>query len=195
MSQPMPDALPVMRFATPAAWHAWLEEHHLASRGVWLEIARKGSGGTSVSYAEALEIALCFGWIDGQKRALDDASWLQRFTARGPRSAWSKINCAKAVELTESGRMRPAGLAAVELAKDDGRWERAYEGAATISVPADLQQRLDEDPAAAAFFATLDSANRYAVLYRIHDAKRPETRARRIERFVAMLARGEKLHP
>jgi uncharacterized protein YdeI (YjbR/CyaY-like superfamily) len=191
----MRDDLPMMHCASREAWDAWLDEHHLRSPGVWLKIAKKGSESASVSYAEALEIALCYGWIDGQKDALDDAFWLQRFTARGPRSTWSKINCAKAVELTQAGRMRPAGLAAVELAKGDGRWERAYEGAATISVPADLQQKLDENPSAAEFFATLDSSNRYAVLYRIHEAKRPETRARRIEKFVGMLARGEKLHP
>jgi uncharacterized protein YdeI (YjbR/CyaY-like superfamily) len=191
----VPDDLPVMLFASRDEWETWLEEHHQSSPGVWLQIAKKGSGRSSVSYADALEIALCFGWIDGQKGALDDTFWVQRFTARGARSKWSKKNCATAVELTDSGRMRAAGLAAVELAKSDGRWERAYEGAATITVPADLQQQLDENPRAAAFFATLDSTNRYAVLYRIHDAKRPETRARRIEKFVAMLARGEKVHP
>jgi uncharacterized protein YdeI (YjbR/CyaY-like superfamily) len=191
----MKDGLPVLQCGSRDEWEAWLAEQHATSGGVWLRIARKGSGCESVTYAEALEVALCYGWIDGQKGALDDAYWLQRFTARSPRSKWSKINCDKAVELIEAGRMQAAGLAAVEVAQSDGRWERAYEGASTISVPADLQEKLDENPSAAAFFAVLDSTNRYAVLYRIHDAKRPETRARRIEKFVAMLARGEKIHP
>jgi uncharacterized protein YdeI (YjbR/CyaY-like superfamily) len=191
----MKDELPVVHCRSRDEWEAWLADQHPTSGGVWLKISKKGSGSDSVSYAEALEIALCYGWIDGQKGALDDTFWLQRFTARGPRSRWSRINRDKAVELIACGRMQPAGLAEVERAQGDGRWERAYEGASTISVPADLQERLDENPAAAAFFATLDSTNRYAVLYRIHDAKRPETRARRIDRFVEMLARGEKLHP
>jgi uncharacterized protein YdeI (YjbR/CyaY-like superfamily) len=185
----MKDGLPVVLCGSRDEWEAWLAAQHATSGGVWLKIARKGSGRESVTYADALEVALCYGWIDGQKGAFDDAYWLQRFTARSPRSKWSKINCDKAVELIE------AGLAAVEVAQSDGRWERAYEGASTISVPADLQEKLDENPSAAAFFAGLDSTNRYAVLYRIHDAKRPETRARRIEKFAAMLARGEKIHP
>jgi uncharacterized protein YdeI (YjbR/CyaY-like superfamily) len=191
----MKDGLSVVLCGSRDEWEAWLAEQHATSRGVWLKIAKKGSGCESVTYAEALEVALCYGWIDGQKGALDDAYWLQRFTARSPRSKWSKINCDKAVELIEAGRMQAAGLAAVEVAQSDGRWERAYEGASTISVPADLQEKLDENPSAAVFFAGLDSTNRYAVLYRIHDAKRPETRARRIEKFVAMLARGAKIHP
>jgi uncharacterized protein YdeI (YjbR/CyaY-like superfamily) len=191
----MKDGLPVLLCGSRDEWEAWLAERHATSAGVWLKIAKKGSGSESVTYAEALEVALCYGWIDGQKGALDDAFWLQRFTARGSRSKWSKINCDKAVELIEAGRMQAAGLAAVEAARGDGRWERAYEGASTISVPADLQEKLDENPSAAAFFAGLDSTNPYAVLYRIHDAKRPDTRARRIEKFVAMLARGEKIHP
>ena len=191
----MKDGLPVLLCASRDEWEAWLAEQHPTSDGVWLKIAKKGSGRESVTYAEALEVALCYGWIDGQKGALDDAFWLQRFTPRGSRSKWSKINCDKAVELIDSGRMQAAGLAAVEAARGDGRWERAYEGASTISVPADLQEKLDENPSAAAFFAGLDSTNRYAVLYRIHDAKRPDTRARRIEKFVEMLARGEKIHP
>jgi uncharacterized protein YdeI (YjbR/CyaY-like superfamily) len=191
----MRDGLPVLQCGSRAEWEVWLGERHATSGGVWLKIAKKGSGRESLTYAEALEVALCYGWIDGQKGTLDDAFWLQRFTARGRRSKWSKINCEKAVELIEAGRMQAAGLAAVEAAQSDGRWDRAYEGASTISVPADLREKLDENPSAAAFFAGLDSTNRYAVLYRIHDAKKPETRARRIEKFVAMLARGEKIHP
>ena len=183
-----------LRLARQDDWDRWLSEHAAHAPGVWLELARKGSAIQTLSYDEAVESALCHGWIDGQKRALDDDVWLQRFTRRTRQSRWSRINRDKATALIEAGRMQPAGHAAVEAARADGRWERAYEGARTIAVPDDLQRRLDETPAAAACFATLDGANRYAVLYRIQDAKRPETRARRIETFVAMLARGEKLH-
>lgn len=181
-------------FATAEAWEAWLEEHHGSMDGLWLTLAKKGSGVRSVTYSEAVEIALCFGWIDGQKRAFDDGWWLQRFTPRRPRSRWSRINREKATALIEAGRMRPAGLREVELARADGRWDAAYEPQAAATVPEDLQRALDEDDAARAFFATLTGANRYAILYRIHDAKRPETRARRIERFVAMLREGRTLH-
>jgi uncharacterized protein YdeI (YjbR/CyaY-like superfamily) len=185
---------PRLRFATHEAWDAWLAAHGAAARGVWLELARKGAPERTLTYAEAVESALCHGWIDGQKRAGDAQMFLQRFSPRTPRSPWSQINRDKATALIEEGRMHPAGLAAVERARADGRWERAYAGARTIEVPDDLRARLAEVPAAAAFFATLDGQNRYAVLYRIHEAKRPETRARRIERFVEMLARGETLH-
>jgi uncharacterized protein YdeI (YjbR/CyaY-like superfamily) len=187
--------LPIVAFPTQAAWLAWLGEHHASSDGLWLKLAKKGSGLTTVSYAEALDVALCFGWIDSQKGAYDDRWWLQRFTRRGPRSPWSQVNRVRATELLEAGRIQPPGRAAIEAAQADGRWERAYAGQRTASVPDDLQRALDDAPAAAAFFAGLDGANRYAILYRIQDAKRPETRARRIETFVAMLARGEKLHP
>jgi uncharacterized protein YdeI (YjbR/CyaY-like superfamily) len=188
------DDLPVLSCANRAELAAWLEAHGASSRGVWLQLAKKG-GGPSVTYAEVVELGLAYGWIDGQKRPLDDHHWLQRFTPRGPRSRWSLINRDRAVALIEAGTMRPSGLAAVEQAKANGSWERAYAGARSITVPDDLQRALDAEPAAAAFFATLDGANRYAVLYRIGDARKPETRARRIETFVAMLARGEKLHP
>jgi uncharacterized protein YdeI (YjbR/CyaY-like superfamily) len=190
----MADDLPVHRFASRDELADWLERNAETSRGIWLEICKKGSDAVSVSYADAIELGLCHGWIDGQKRALDDDVWLQRFTPRTAKSRWSRINRDKATELIEAGRMAPAGLAAVEQARADGRWGRAYEGARTISVPDDLQRALDADPAAAAFFSTLDAGNRYAILYRIGDAKKPETRARRIERFVGMLARGEKIH-
>jgi uncharacterized protein YdeI (YjbR/CyaY-like superfamily) len=190
----MADDLPVLHFATRDALEAWLAEHGQHAPGVWLKLARKGSDVTSVTYAEAIELGLACGWIDGQKRPLDDRFWLQRFTPRGARSRWSRINRDKAVALIEAGRMTPAGLAAVEQAKADGRWDRAYEGASTITVPDDLQRALDVNPHAAAFFATLDGTNRYAVLYRVGDCKKPETRARRIEKFVAMLARGERIH-
>ena len=187
--------LPIIPFASAPAWEEWLDGHHAASGGLWLKIAKKGSGIETVTYAEALDIALSYGWIDGQKASFDDTYWLQKFTRRGPRSGWSKVNRAKALTLIESGRMKPAGLTAVEKAKADGRWDRAYDSQSTATVPDDLQRELDRNPDAAAFFATLDSTNRYAVLYRIQNAKRPETRARRIETFVEMLAQGEKLYP
>jgi uncharacterized protein YdeI (YjbR/CyaY-like superfamily) len=190
----VPDELPDLSFASAAAWEAWLEAQHATAAGVWLRIAKKDSGIATVTHAEALDVALCFGWIDGQRRA-DDATWfLQRFTPRRRGSRWSKINTEKVAELMAAGRMRPAGLAEVEAARADGRWAAAYEGQRVAAVPPDLQAALDANPRAAAFFATLRGANRYAVLYRVQDAKRPETRARRIDRFVAMLARGETLH-
>jgi uncharacterized protein YdeI (YjbR/CyaY-like superfamily) len=185
----------IVSFATRDEWRAWLELEHARSDGVWLKLAKAGSGSESVSYAEALEVALCYGWIDGQKRGLDDRHWLQRFTPRKPRSRWSRINRDKATALIERGEMRPAGLREVEAARADGRWDAAYEGQRRATVPDDLQRALDAEPAAASFFETLDGANRYAILYRVQDAKKPETRARRIEKYVAMLAAGEKLHP
>ena len=181
-------------FASRDAWAAWLAAEHEQSDGVWLQIAKKASGIDSVSYAEALEVALCYGWIDGQKRSFDDDHWLQRFTPRRARSKWSKINREKATELIDCGAMRPAGLRAVERAKADGRWEAAYEAQSAATVPDDLRQALAAEPAARSFFATLDSRNRYAILYRVEDAKKPETRARRLEQFVAMLERGETLY-
>jgi uncharacterized protein YdeI (YjbR/CyaY-like superfamily) len=186
--------LPIVSFASREAWEAWLGEAHETSAGVWLKIAKQDSGIASVSYAEALEVALCHGWIDGQKGAFDAQWWLQRFTPRKPRSRWSKINREKAEALIERGEMRPAGLREVEAAKADGRWEAAYAGQRSATVPEDLAAALEANPAARDFFATLDSANRYAIVYRVGDAKRPDTRARRIEQYVAMLARGEKLH-
>ena len=188
------DGLPVHLFATPAELEAWLEESHRSSQGVWLKIAKKGADEPSVTYAEALELALCFGWIDSQKRGFDDRYFLQRFTPRRPRGRWSKVNREKAERLIESGAMRPAGLAEVEAAKADGRWEAAYEGQRTAKVPPDLQRELDANPAARDFFASLDSANRYAITYRLEEAKKPETRKRRLEKFVGMLERGEKIH-
>jgi uncharacterized protein YdeI (YjbR/CyaY-like superfamily) len=189
-----PDDLPVLPFASADAWAAWLEREHARAPGVWLQIAKKDSGIATVTYAEALDAALCFGWIDGQKRGFDASWFLQRFTPRKRASRWSKTNTEHVERLLAAGRMRPAGLAQVEAARADGRWEAAYAGARAAAVPGDLRAALDANPAAAAFFATLRGANRYAILYRVHDARRPETRARRIERFVAMLARGETLH-
>lgn len=187
--------LPIIPFASQQAWEAWLDEHHATSKGLWIKFAKKGTGVESVNYAEAVEVALCYGWIDGQAAPLDSTCSLQRFTPRGPRSHWSKINRARVEKLIEQGRMRAAGLAAVEKAKGDGRWDRAYDSPRTATVPDDLQREFDQNPEAAAFFATLDSTNRYAVLYRIQDAKRLETRARRIAQFVEMLGRHEKVYP
>jgi uncharacterized protein YdeI (YjbR/CyaY-like superfamily) len=187
--------LPVLSFATTRAWSAWLALHHASSRGVWLKIAKKGSKSASVNYAEALEVALVWGWIDGQKGKLDDAWWLQRFTPRGPKSIWSKTNREKAVALIEAGKMKPPGHAEVERAKRDGRWEAAYASQSRATVPPDLAKALAANPRAARFFETLESHNRYAILFRVHTAKKRETRAARIEKYVAMLERHEKLHP
>jgi uncharacterized protein YdeI (YjbR/CyaY-like superfamily) len=189
-----PDDLPVLPFASATAWERWLEREHARAPGVWLQIAKKDTGIATVTYAEALDVALCFGWIDGQKRGFDATWFLQRFTPRRRGSKWSKINTGHVERLLVAGRMRPAGLAEVEAARADGRWAAAYDGQSSATVPPDLQAALDANPAAAEFFATLRGANRYAILYRVQDAKRPETRRRRIERFVAMLERGETLH-
>lgn len=186
--------LPVVGFASVTEWQAWLGEHHATSPGVWLRIAKKESAIQSVTYPEALDAALCYGWIDGQKGALDGTFWLQRFTPRRPGSRWSQINCAKATELMAQGRMQPSGLREVEQAKADGRWTAAYAGQKTAEVPDDLRQALEANPKAQALFATLNGANRYAILYRIQDAKKPETRARRIAQFVTMLAEGKTIH-
>jgi uncharacterized protein YdeI (YjbR/CyaY-like superfamily) len=188
------DELPQIAFASDAEWEAWLEEHHADSPGVAVKIAKKASGIPSVAYPEVLDIAICFGWIDGRRNALDDRYFLQRFTPRRARSRWSQINRDKAEALIKAGRMRPAGLAEVERAKADGRWAAAYGGQRAMGVPEDLQRELDARPQAAAFFAQLSSQNRYSILYRLHDAKRPETRARRLEQFVAMLEAGETIH-
>lgn len=189
----MPDDLPILSFASAVEMEDWLEGNHAGSDGIWLKIGKKGSGIARVTYAEALELALCFGWIDSQKRGLDERHFLQRFTPRRPGGRWSKINREKAEALIAAGRVRAAGIAEIEAAKGDGRWEAAYEGQRTAEVPADLRRELDANPAAAEFFAGLDSANRYAILYRLEDAKKPETRARRLRKFVAMLERGEKI--
>lgn len=186
--------LPRLPFENKKKWADWLAKQHDKSVGVWLKIARKDAGISSVTYEEALDVALCYGWIDGQKRGFDDKYWLQKFTPRGPKSIWSKINTEKAERLIASGEMKPAGLKAIELARQDGRWEKAYEGQKTITVPADFQAALDKNKKAKVFFATLNSVNRYAILFRIHNAKRQETRARKIQQFVEMLERSEKIH-
>jgi uncharacterized protein YdeI (YjbR/CyaY-like superfamily) len=185
---------PELTFASQEAFRAWLAAEHDKSDGIWLRFAKKGSGHESVDYAQALDVALCFGWIDGQVRRLDDEWYLQRWTPRRKRSPWSQRNVDKAEALIASGAMQPAGLAEIERAKADGRWERAYGGQKNATVPDDLQAALDANPKAAEFFATLSGTNRYAILYRLQDAKRPETRQRRLEKFVGMLERGETLY-
>lgn len=188
-------ALSIELFEQQKDWTAWLKKNHGKSAGVWLRLAKKGAGQASVSYQEALESALCYGWIDGQKKGDDENYWLQKFTPRSARSIWSKINRDKALLLAESGRMAPAGLKEIERAKADGRWEAAYDSASKSTVPADFQAALDASPRALAFFSTLDSGNRYALLFRIQTAKKPETRAKRIQDFTQMLERHEKFHP
>jgi uncharacterized protein YdeI (YjbR/CyaY-like superfamily) len=188
------DRIPSIPFASPAEWEDWLEDNHALSDGVWIRMAKKNAGIESVRYPEVLESALCFGWIDGRREALDERRFLQRFTPRRSRSKWSRINREKAERLIAEGRMRPAGLAEVERAKADGRWEAAYQGQKSSTVPDDLKRELDARPKAKAFFAELNSQNRYAILYRLQDAKKPETRARRLAKFVAMLEAGETIH-
>lgn len=187
---------PTLTVRDATAWRTWLAEHHGESTGVWLRLAKKGTTEpTSLTYDQALDEALCHGWIDGQVRRLDERTYRQRFTPRRARSSWSKRNVGIVERLTNEGRMLPAGVAAVERAQSDGRWEAAYAGQATIAMPADLAAALSAEPTAQAMFEILTSQNRYAVLFRIDSAKRSDTRARRIEQFVAMLARGETLHP
>jgi uncharacterized protein YdeI (YjbR/CyaY-like superfamily) len=187
--------LPVLAFTEQKDWEAWLDKNHRSSSGVWLRLAKKASGTLSISYAEALEGALCYGWIDGQKRGEGANTWLQKFTVRSKKSIWSKINRQKALALIEAGRMKPSGLQEIERAKADGRWDSAYDSPSTATPPPDFQAALDRNTRAKAFFSTLDSQNRYAVLFRIHTAKKPETRARRIQQFVEMLGKKQKLHP
>jgi uncharacterized protein YdeI (YjbR/CyaY-like superfamily) len=187
--------LPVIPFESREAWEAWLEERHATSSGLWVKFAKKYSGIVSVSHADALDVALRHGWIDGQAAKFDENYWLQRFTPRRPRSKWSKINRDKVKQLIEQGEMKPAGLQEVERAKADGRWDAAYEAQSKATVPDDLQRELEKNDLAREFFATLDSRNRYAILYRIQDAKKPETRARRIEKYVAMLREHKTIYP
>ncbi|TXH02535.1 MAG: bacteriocin-protection protein [Nevskiaceae bacterium] len=182
-------------FEKPVHWEAWLSEHHASSPGIWLQLAKKGAGASSVSYDEAVEVALCYGWIDGQKKAHSDQFWLQKFTRRSNKSLWSKINRDKALTLVKAKKMKPAGLQEIERAKLDGRWDAAYDSFSKATVPGDFQAALEGNARAQAFFATLDSRNRYAVLFRIQTAKKAETRAKRISQFVLMLERHEKVHP
>ena len=188
------DGRPIFSFASAKAWEAWLEQEHATSDGVWIKFAKKGSGVASVAYPEAVEVGLCYGWIDSQLLSLDDRFYLQKFTPRRARSKWSRVNRDKVAALMKQGRMKPAGLAQVEAAKKDGRWAAAYASPANVEVPDDLRTALDASPKAAEFFATLNKSNRYAILYQLQDAKKPETRTRRLEKFMSMLERGEKLY-
>jgi uncharacterized protein YdeI (YjbR/CyaY-like superfamily) len=183
-----------LAFADQATWKKWLHKNHASSPGLWMQLGKKDSGIKSVTYPEALDVALIYGWIDGLKKGHDEDTWLQRFTPRGPRSIWSKVNVGHIQRLTEAGLMQPAGLKAVEVAKANGNWDRAYAGSKTITVHADLQAALDKNAKAKKFFATLNATNRYAVLWRVDTAKKEETRARRIKDLVDMLARGETIH-
>ena len=185
----------ILGFATQQDWEVWLAEHYADLTGIWLKIAKKATGTQSISYAEALEGALCYGWIDGQKAAFDEQYWLQKFTPRRPKSVWSQINRDKANALIEAGRMQPSGLRQVELARADGRWDAAYAGQSGATVPDDLQEALDKNPLARDFFLTLNSVNRYAIIFRVQTAKKAETRAAKIQKFVEMLAKGEKIYP
>ena len=198
MSKPLgsrPSASEPTLRVTAAQWGAWLADHHASATGALVMITKQGRGALALSYVEALDIALAWGWIDGQKRAHDECAWLQRFSPRRPRSAWSKINRNKAEALLRAGKMRPPGLKEVERAKQDGRWDAAYDSPRTSQVPDDLARALAGNKAAATCFETLDGTNRYAILYRVQTARKPETRAARIARFVAMLAKRETLHP
>jgi uncharacterized protein YdeI (YjbR/CyaY-like superfamily) len=190
-----PDNLPIKLFKNRKDWVDWLEKNHTKAPGIWMRIAKKGAQITSISYQEALEAALCYGWIDGRKNRCDESSWLQKFTSRGPKSIWSKINREKAEKLIRSGSMNPAGLKAVEGAKLDGRWNAAYDSPRSATVPEDFQAELDKNERAKIFFLTLNSANRYAILFRINTAKRAETRQRRIQQLIRMLENGQKIHP
>jgi uncharacterized protein YdeI (YjbR/CyaY-like superfamily) len=186
---------PIRLFKSKQDWAAWLEKNHRKSTGLWLRLAKKDSGLRSVSYKEALEVALCYGWIDGQKRPENEQTWLQRFLPRSRKSIWSKINREKALALMTSRQMKPAGLEAIENAKKNGRWDAAYDSPSSATVPSDFQAALDANPRAKAFFETLDRANRYAVLWRVQTVKKAETRARKIHQFIGMLERKEKIHP
>jgi uncharacterized protein YdeI (YjbR/CyaY-like superfamily) len=186
---------PILAFDSPRAWKAWLAKKPAGCTGVWLRIYKKASGTASVTYAEALDVALCYGWIDSHKRPKDAVSWLQRFGPRAARSGWSRINTRHAERLIQAGKMKPAGLREVEAAKADGRWQRAYDSPAATAVPADFLQELSRSKKAKAFFEGLNKANVYAIAYRLQTAKKPQTREKRMKSILAMMARGEKFHP
>ena len=188
------DNAPIRAFKDPKAWESWLAKNQTATDGLWMRIAKKASGTKSITYPEAVEIALCYGWIDGLKRPESETTWLQRFTPRRQRSLWSKINRDKALALIACGRMTPGGHQEIERAKQDGRWEAAYSSPGAATMPADFKKELNRHPEAKAFFKTLSRTNSYAILWRIQTAKKPETRARRIQTFIEMLEKGETLH-
>lgn len=187
--------LPIVLFASQGTWEQWLDTYHERSQGIWVKIAKKDSATTTVSYSEALEVALCYGWIDGQKKSHDQDMWLQKFTPRRPKSVWSKVNVDKVMRLVASGKMKPSGMKEVNAAKEDGRWDAAYESQRNFTVPDDLQIELEKNEQAKSFFETLNRQNRYAICYRIQTAKKPETRKARIDKFVEMLANNQMLYP
>ncbi len=186
--------LQVIPFASSAEWAAWLEQNHAVSKGIWLQMYKKGSGIASVNYAQALDVALCYGWIDGQLKSIDELSYMQRFTPRRPRSIWSKRNIENIARLAKEGRMKPAGLKEAEAAKADGRWDIAYDGQATMELPSDFLELLSKNKKAFEFYEALNKANKYAIAWRIQTAKRPETREKRIKDILEMLDREEKFH-
>ena len=190
-----PPEHPLLLFESASDWEAWLKENHENSGGVRLQIAKKGSGHTSITYAEALDVALCYGWIDGQKLPLDDKFFIQKFTPRRAKSVWSKVNTEKVEQLIKQGRMQPAGMVQIEAAKADGRWNAAYASQKNMEIPEDFQAELDKNPEAKAFFDTLNKTNRFAIYFRITTAKKPETRRARVEKFIEMLTRHEKIYP
>lgn len=191
---PTSSDLPVLAFASQSKWADWLAKNHDTSDGLWMKVAKKNSGIPSVTIVEALDMALCYGWIDGQRGSFDDKYYLQKYTPRRPKSTWSKINVEKVKRLIASGQMQPAGLKAIEVAKADGRWEKAYDGQRTMTVPKDFQAALNKNKKAKAFFETLNSVNRYAILFRIHNVKKEETRTRKIKQFIEMLEKNEKIY-
>ena len=187
------DGLPVVLFETMEIWADWLEQN-AGTTGVWVRLAKKASGIQSIDYFQALEVALCYGWIDGIKKTWDDVSWVQRFSPRKPASKWSKINKEKVLKLIESGKMRPAGLAVIEVSKKKGTWDTAYDSQKNTTMPDDLQSELDKNPEAAEFFSTLNSVNRYAIIYRLQTSRTSEIRAKKLAQLIEMLNRKEKIH-
>jgi uncharacterized protein YdeI (YjbR/CyaY-like superfamily) len=188
------DSSPILEFKSPKAWEQWLAKHHDTSTGVFLQIAKKDSGKKTVNYAEALDVALCYGWIDGIKKGYDDKYFIQRFSPRKPKSIWSKINIGHIERLTKEGKMKAPGLKAVETAKANGSWENAYDSPSKMKVPSDFLTALEKNKKAKAFFETLNKTNLFSIAFRLHSAKKPETREKRMKEILAMLAKGEKFH-
>ncbi|HTC20577.1 MAG TPA: YdeI/OmpD-associated family protein [bacterium] len=187
--------LEILPFKSPQEWEKWLAKNHDSSQGIWIKYFKKASGTPSITYAQALEGALCYGWIDGQGDKYDGKAWVQKFTPRRPQSGWSKNNTAHAERLIKARRMKPAGLSQIEAAKKDGRWAKAYHPQSTATLPEDFLKEVNKNKKARAFLATLNRVNVYAIIYRLHSAKKPATREKRFKQFLAMLAKGEKLHP
>ncbi len=185
----------IIAFKSAGEWEKWLAKHHAVSPGLWLKLFKKSSGKETVNYGQALEGALCYGWIDGQKAPFDDKAWLQKFTPRRPKSVWSKNNTAHAKRLIQEGRMKPAGLQEIEAAKKDGRWAKAYHPQSQATLPEDFLREVNKNEKAQAFLKTLNRVNVYAIIYRLHSAKKPETRQKRLKQFIEMLSNGKKLHP